>query len=61
VELNFGPVHADQPEMAIARHRPAALVRLGTRANREFNRIVGVEMRHYAFAEGAAALAWLRS
>jgi hypothetical protein len=25
------------------------------------NHIVGVEMRHYAFAESAAALAWLRS
>ena len=25
------------------------------------NHVVGVEMRHYAFAEGAAALAWLRS
>jgi hypothetical protein len=25
------------------------------------NHVVGVEMRHYPFAEGAAALAWLRS
>jgi hypothetical protein len=25
------------------------------------NYVVGVEMRHYPFAEGAAALAWLRS
>ena len=25
------------------------------------NHVVGVQMRHYAFAEGAAALAWLRS
>lgn len=25
------------------------------------NHVVGVEMRHFAFAEGAAALAWLRS
>jgi hypothetical protein len=25
------------------------------------NHVVGVEMRHFAFAEGTAALAWLRS
>ena len=25
------------------------------------NHVVGVQMRHYAFAEGAAALTWLRS
>jgi len=25
------------------------------------NHVVGVEMRHYPFAEGAAALGWLRS
>jgi hypothetical protein len=25
------------------------------------NHVVGVEMRHFPFAEGAAALAWLRS
>jgi hypothetical protein len=25
------------------------------------NHVVGVQMRHYPFAEGAAAQAWLRS
>ena len=25
------------------------------------NHVVGVQMRHYPFAEGAAALVWLRS
>jgi hypothetical protein len=25
------------------------------------NHVVGVEMRHYSFAEGTTALAWLRS